>query len=126
MPSKEADLLRERIKQVERELMDLRVSMTLLLADLHTTLERVESAQQWNRPQEPQAIERLKKMRDCIVAHFDLGEFRTMCFDLGVSFDELEGEGLDDKARELVLFMNRNGRCPELVDYCRQKRPHAM
>ena len=126
MTSKEADLLRSRIAELEREMMEFRSSMARVLSQLYETVHDLESWQRWNRQQEPDAIERLKKLRDCIVDHFTLSELRTMCFDLGVSFEELEGETISDKARELVLLLNRLGRCPELVDYCRQQRPNAQ
>jgi len=121
----EADILRARIADLEREMMEFRSSMAKVLSSLYDTVHDLESWQRWNRPDEPEKIERLKAMRDCIVQHFSMGEFRTICFDLGVSFDDLEGDTLDDKSRELVLFLNRVGRCPELVLYCREKRPNA-
>lgn len=125
MTVKEAELLRQRIAELEREMMDFRSSMDRVLAGLYQTVHDLESWQRWNPTQEPQALERLKALRDCIVEHFNLSEFRTMCFDLGVMYEELEGEAIGDKARELVLLMNRNGRCSELVDYCRTHRPNA-
>ena len=121
----EADVLRARIADLEREMMEFRSSMAKVLSSLYDTVHDLESWQRWNRPDEPEKIARLKAMRDCIVQHFSMGEFRTMCFDLGVSFDDLEGDTLEDKSRELVLFLNRVGRCPELVLYCREKRPNA-
>ena len=100
-------------------MMDFRTSMARLLSGLYETVHRLEAQQS-----EPTRSENLKKPRDCILSHFSLGEFRTMCFDLGVSYDDLDGEGLDDKAREFVLYMNRVGRCPEIIAYCKEKRPN--
>lgn len=121
----EADVLRARIADLEREMMEFRSSMAKVLSSLYDTVHDLESWQRWNRPDEPEKIERLKAMRDCIVQHFSMGEFRTMCFDLGVSFDVLEGETITDLAREFVLLMNRLGRCPDVVLYCKEHRPEA-
>ena len=119
MTRETAEMLRERIRQLEGELVELRATMTLLISDLYTTVHEVE------RWQQPANLDRLKSLRDYITKHFDKGELQTMCFDLGVNYDDLDGDGLSDKARELVLLMNRNGRCDELFDYCKQNRPNV-
>ena len=120
MTTREADLLRQRIAELEREMMEFRSSMARVLSGLYETVHNLEA-----RQNEPAKSENLKALRDCIVEHFSLNEFRTMCFDLSVSYDDLDGDGLDDKAREFVLYMNRVGRCPEVIAYCRDKRPNA-
>ena len=125
MTELQARKLRERIAEMEREMMDFRASMTVVLTELYKTVHELESRQRWSQKPEPEAIERLKAMRDCIVWHFDDSELKTLCFDMGVNFDDLEGDAISDKARELVLYLNRVGRCDELLEYCREKRPNA-
>jgi hypothetical protein len=119
MTSHEAQLLRQRIAELEREMMDFRLSMARVLAGLYETVHELESRQKWSF--EP--VEHMRHLRDCIVAHFNLGELRTMAFDLGIEFDEVAGETLHDKAREMVLLLHRAGRVDELRSYCRDKRP---
>jgi hypothetical protein len=53
----------------------------------------------------------------------DLEELRTLCFDLGVSYDSLRGEGLAGKARQLVLFLQKRKALPRLVEWLRRERP---
>jgi hypothetical protein len=125
MTSKDADLLRLRIAELEREMMDFRTSMARVLSGLYETVHHLESWQRWNATNQPEAVERLKAMRDCIVDHFSMSEFKTMCFDLAISFEDLEGETITDLAREFVLLMNRLGRCPDVVLYCKEHRPEA-
>ncbi len=55
---------------------------------------------------------------------FNDDEFRTLCLELGVNYDNLPGEGLEGKQRELLLMLERNGRLPELINLLRQKRPN--
>lgn len=56
---------------------------------------------------------------------FDLGELRTLCFDLDVKYDDLGGEGLSAKTRELILFLQRQrGTLEELATYVYRHRPH--
>lgn len=97
--------------------------MAVILTELYRTVHELENQQRWNRHYGDDVIQYLKRIRDCIVAHFDDSEFRTLCFDIGINYDDLEGETISDKTRELVLMMNRNGRCDELVEYCKSKRP---
>lgn len=54
---------------------------------------------------------------------FDDNEFRTLCLDLKITYDNLLGEGLEGKQRELLLLFRRQGRLPELINLLRQKRP---
>jgi DNA-binding NtrC family response regulator len=56
---------------------------------------------------------------------FDEGELRALCFDLDVDYESLLGEGKANKARELVSFLERRDRVPELVRIGRQMRPGA-
>lgn len=115
--SKESDLLRLRIAELEREMMEFRTSMARVLSTLYESVHMLESKQQ---------AKDFRAYRDCIVNHFNMGEFKTMCFDLGVNFDDLDGDGLDDKAREFVLFMARIGRLDDISNYCEQLRPNAQ
>ena len=54
---------------------------------------------------------------------FNLDELKTLCEDLTVNYENLGGEGLNAKVREIVGYFRRNGRLIDLVDYCRRQRP---
>ncbi len=58
-----------------------------------------------------------------LASRLDLEEFKTLCFRLGINFDNLRGEGLEGKARELVAFYQRRQRIPELVRAIQNYRP---
>ncbi len=68
----------------------------------------------------------LKKVRDNLVAGFDDEELAEICFELGleIEFKDLDGINRNAKARSLVLYMQRRGRLPELVDKGRELRAH--
>src|SRR5688572_15399390 len=57
----------------------------------------------------------LADLRRNIIQQYSHEEFKTLCFDLGVRYDLLPGESYDDKARELILFLDRRGRLEELT-----------
>ena len=67
----------------------------------------------------------LSEFRQILIECFNDDELRTLCFDLGVDYEILGGEGKEGKARELVGYFKRRMRLDELERYCRQKRPNA-
>ena len=68
-------------------------------------------------------IELLTQLRQLLSKRFSDGELRTLCFDLGVEYEDLPGAGKADKARELVDYMDRYERLPDLIRLGRQARP---
>ena len=49
----------------------------------------------------------LARLHKLIVERHNLEEFRTLCFQLDVKYDQLGGETLGAKARELILWLGR-------------------
>jgi hypothetical protein len=62
-------------------------------------------------------------LRELLATHFNDQELRTLCFDLGVDYDHLAGEGTGDKARELVAYSERRSCVDELVKVGKGQRP---
>jgi hypothetical protein len=58
----------------------------------------------------------LTRLRRFMIEFFSLEELRTLCFDLGIDFDELSGEGRSAKVRELLLWSGRHRRLAHLLD----------
>jgi hypothetical protein len=73
--------------------------------------------------QEVTAQYNLAKLRQQLVEYFNDSELRTICLDLQVDYDNLEGQGKADKARELVAFLKRVERVPDLIKICNRDRP---
>jgi hypothetical protein len=65
------------------------------------------------------------RLRRLLAAHFDAEELRTLCFDLGIDYDDLRGEGKAGKARELITYLERRGRLDELLTIATQLRPQV-
>jgi hypothetical protein len=57
--------------------------------------------------------------------YFSLEEIRTLCFDLGVDYESVRGEGKSARIRELILALGRNGRLPELIGLVQEQRRHV-
>lgn len=56
--------------------------------------------------------------------HFNLSEFSSLCFELGIDPEALAGEGKKDKARELIGYCQRRGRMTALMQQLETERPH--
>ncbi len=67
----------------------------------------------------------LPKLLDLTSLHFSEDELKTLCFELGVEFEDLGGVGKTGKARELIQFCRRNDKLQELVAALHAKRPDA-
>ena len=70
---------------------------------------------------QPQLVELNSKMNQV----FSLDEIESLCFDMGIDFDSLGGEGKGAKIRELIEFCRRRGRDEELVAKVRAERPQV-
>jgi hypothetical protein len=55
--------------------------------------------------------------------HFNMEEVRTLCLELGITYDELGGEGLRGRIREMLLHAHRHSRLPALLAALRRERP---
>jgi hypothetical protein len=64
-----------------------------------------------------------RKLLAFICDHFDDEELRTLCFDLGVAYDDLPAQGRKNKARELIAHLERRGRLGELLELLNAERP---
>jgi len=67
----------------------------------------------------------LIRLREMFTTYFDAGELRTLCFDLGVDYDDLPGEGKGNKTRELIAYLERRDRLSELLNLAQQLRPNV-
>lgn len=55
------------------------------------------------------------RLYQSLIDRFSKEELRTLCFDLGVEYEDLPGEGRAAKARELVAHLDRRDRLSELI-----------
>lgn len=65
------------------------------------------------------------RLRQVLTEYFSEEELKTLCFDLGIDYDDLSGEGKTAKARELVSRLERRGEVGNLVAACYHRRPNA-
>ena len=62
------------------------------------------------------------ELRRLLARRFSRDDLRTLCFDLGIRYDNFP-DSINGLARELVLYCERRDRIPELVATARELRP---
>ncbi len=69
---------------------------------------------------------KINQLRQFIVKHYSLDELRTLCFDLSVLYDDLDGAGISARAGELILYMGRHQRLHDLLTELSRARPESF
>ncbi len=65
----------------------------------------------------------LIRLRHTLISRFSEGELRDLCFDIGLPYHGLPGDGAADKARELVAHFERRNYVPDLITAMKRLRP---
>jgi hypothetical protein len=68
----------------------------------------------------------LVQLHQILNKSFDESELRTLCFYLGVDYDNLPDQGKENRARELITHLDRRNRVSELVQIIKQQRPDIV
>jgi hypothetical protein len=63
-------------------------------------------------------------VRNQMARAFDLSELKTLCFDLNINYQDLPGETLNDKIRELLKYCFRRDRISHLISVLKKTRPN--
>lgn len=68
----------------------------------------------------------LSAIHQLLVRYYSAEELRSLCFRVGVDYDDLPASGRANKARELVTHLDRRGRLTELQAAVQAERPNAV
>jgi hypothetical protein len=63
------------------------------------------------------------RLRELLIARLNLDELRTLCFDIGLDYDSLEGGTKDGKIRELLSHVERRDKLAFLIECVKGQRP---
>jgi outer membrane protein assembly factor BamB len=93
--------------------------------------ERIQSqlvsAQPIHLPQEPRPTHDLmRELRTRMDELFSLDEIDLLFRDLGYDPDDLEKRSKEPRLGEILLYVQRRGRLPDLVMLCQKERPHIQ
>jgi hypothetical protein len=70
-----------------------------------------------------QPSSRLTEIRQNLVKGFSLEEFRILCSDLDISFDNLLGETYEGKVNAMLVSLEHRGRTAMLQELLQKRRP---
>jgi hypothetical protein len=59
----------------------------------------------------------LAQLRHILDVRFSDSEIRSLCFDLGIDYDNLPGQSKIDKVRELIAYMDRRHEVLRIAEY---------
>ncbi len=100
---------------------------TVLFAAIISTLLSFISFLRGNkitiRESENLMIDRKQNLHKALTSHLNEDEFRDICFQINIDFDDLGGVGKSSKIRELILFLERRNRLSDLVEAVSSIRP---
>lgn len=65
------------------------------------------------------------KLSKLVARHFDTSELKALCFELEINYDDLNGANKQDKARELISYLERRNKIMELVAKFKALRPNS-
>lgn len=57
---------------------------------------------------------------------FNDDDLATLCFELNISYDDLAGQNRERRFISLIDQLERENRIHELIEHCKQKRPHCI
>jgi len=79
-----------------------------------------------NQPAVPVTREKTynERLKDQMVTFFSLDEVKTLAFDLGIDYDELDEGGKTAKIRSLITFADKRKLLSSLVSLAREVYPH--
>lgn len=67
-----------------------------------------------------------KDLHAKMVQHFDAAEVRSLCFGLGIEYDDLQGEGRADKLVSLISLVERRGMIAGFIKAVTETRPDVL
>ena len=76
-----------------------------------------------NPPETPPDGSAPARLRQLMSTAFSMSDIKTLCFDLGVDFETLNGEDKSEKIVSLIQHCSRVEMVPALVEACRKNRP---
>ncbi len=82
---------------------------------LEKTYVKNQSAQLFNQ-----------KLHHVLIDRFNIEELRTLCLYLDIDYENLSGEGKSAMARELITYVERNGKVDLLINEIRNQRGNII
>lgn len=66
-----------------------------------------------------------QEIKNALNSYFSLGEINTLCFDLGIPYEEIKRDGKMNTIIALIDYVGHRGQTGSLIAYINQHRAHA-
>lgn len=66
-----------------------------------------------------------QEIKNALNNYFSLGEINTLCFDLGIPYEDIKRDGKMNTIIALIEYAARMNQTSQLISYINQARPHA-
>jgi hypothetical protein len=91
---------------------------------LTKTFRSVPNVQQASMAGQDVTLARRVRWREMLVEAFSDSDLRTLCFDMGLDYEVIGGDGKAGKARELLMYCERCGCTESLITAAARARPN--
>ena len=71
-------------------------------------------------------LDQRQKIYDVLMSRFTLGEIKTICFNLGIDYEVVEGTNKASKARGLITYLGHRNNLQALVEQIRKERGNVI
>ncbi len=119
-----ADMLELELSQETLSQQQRAINYTLGNRDVLLILDNLESISPTIGGPSENQLQLRNQLHQMVVDGFNEEELRTLCFDLGLEYDDLPARGRANKARDLISYLERHDRLAELVALGAQLRPN--
>lgn len=65
----------------------------------------------------------LTRLRELLIARFSDNELKTLCFDMGIDYENISGSTKSAHAIELIRYLRSRDRLGEFLKLCQRERP---
>ena len=63
------------------------------------------------------------RLHELVTTYLSFADIQDICQDLHIIYENVPGDSLESKSRELISYCNRRSTLPDLIAACQQKRP---
>lgn len=100
-----AAILRAKARQIE--------SLLAMQESIYDTMERLRQDGSASAAATPYVMH--TQLKTLLTGRYNVEELRTLCFDLGVDYENVQRDAKEATVREMILYFERHGRAQELL-----------
>ena len=119
----EANELHLRKRAYRRQAIDLFFVRLIQAPIWHDAVAILQAKTEMQQADSPKSYR--SKLHQGLVECFNEEELKTLCFEMGLDYENFPAQGKAGKAREIVAHFERTNGVSSLVEQCRRLRPNG-